>query len=750
MNSLADHKKKSAASMRAAAEAELTCRQVCQTPEPSTEVLLHELQVHQIELEMQNEALRQAQSALEESRDLYVDLYEFAPVGYLSLTTDGLIATVNLTAVKMLRTERKKLLQRSFAARVIDEDLMRWNHFFQSVKQSDAATSAELTLRGGDGALFVAQLVGEHRTSGTGETMILINLSDITKLKLAEVQLRIAATAFEAQQGMMVTDANEVILSVNKAFAEITGYSRDEAVGQTTRLLKSGRHDASFYKAMWASIDACGSWQGEIWNRRKNGEIYPALLSVTAVKNGEGKASHYVGVFTDISARKTIEAKIEHLAFYDPLTGLANRRLLLDRLAQTIATSARHGTQPALLFVDLDEFKNLNDTVGHSAGDALLEQVAKRLVACVREDDTVARLGGDEFVVLLQGLNSVAGEAATQAATVGEKILTSLAQPYQLGDLEHRSTASIGITFVSRDAQQDLDRCLQEADLAMYQAKVAGKNTLRFFESQMQTAMTARVSLQTDLRLGIVKQQFALHYQAQVVEDNRIVGVEALVRWHHPQRGIVSPLDFIPLAEETGMILPLGRWVLETACAQLALWAQVPHMADLTTAVNVSARQFLQVDWVDQVLDILRKTGVNPHRLKLELTESVLASNIQDIIGKMTLLKAQGISFSLDDFGTGYSSLSYLKLLPMDQVKIDRSFVRDILVNTNDAAIAQMVIVLAKTLGLNVIAEGVETEAQRDALANLGCHAYQGYLCSKPLPLIEFEAFMKRRLKSIG
>lgn len=750
MTSLVNDNKKSAALMRAAAEAELARHPLVQTPEPLTEALLHELQVHQIELEMQNEALRQAQSALEESRDLYVDLYEFAPVGYLSLTTDGLIARVNLTAVKMLRSERKKLLQRSFAARIIDEDRMRWNQFFLNVKKSDTATSAELTLRGGDGVLFVAQLVGEHSTSGTGETMILISLSDITERKQAEVQLRIAATVFESQQGMIVSDTNKVIISVNKAFTEITGYSRVEAVGQTPRLLQSGRHDASFYTAMWASIDATGSWQGEIWNQRKNGEVYPQWLSVTSVKNGDGKISHYVDVFTDISARKATEQKIERLAFYDPLTNLPNRRLFLDRLQQTLATSVRRGTQTAVLFLDLDEFKNLNDTAGHYTGNNLLEQVAERLEACVREGDTVARMGGDEFVVLLQGLDTVAEEAARQAAAVGEKILSSLTQTYQLGELEHHCTASIGITLVNSQAQLDLDHCLQQADMAMYQAKAAGKNTLRFFEPQMQASVTARVALQADLRLAVAMQQFTLYYQAQVNYDNQVVGVEALVRWHHPERGMVSPAAFIPMAEEMGLILPLGRWVLETACAQLALWAQVPPMADLSIAVNVSARQFLQTDWVNQVLAILEQTGANPHRLKLELTESVLARNVQDIIGKMALLKAQGIGFSLDDFGTGYSSLSYLKLLPMDQLKIDTSFVRDILTDPNDAAIAQMVIALAQTLGLAVIAEGVETEAQRDALENLGCHAYQGYLYSKPLPVDEFEAFMTRRLKSTG
>ena len=567
---------------------------------------------------------------------------------------------------------------------------------------------------------------------------------DITERKQAEVQLRIAATAFESQQGMMVTDINNVIVSVNKSFTNITGYSREEAVGQTPRLLQSDRHDADFYKAMWTSVEATGSWQGEIWNQRKNGEVYPESLSVTAVKNDEGNTSHYVGVFADISTRKAIEEKVEHLAFYDPLTGLPNRRLLIDRMQQTLSVSVRHGTQTALLFVDLDEFKNINDTAGHPTGDALLEQVAMRIEACVREGDTVARLGGDEFVVLLEGLSAVNEEAASQAASVGEKILTSLARTYPLGDFEHQCTASIGITLIDLEAHQNLDNCLQQADLAMYQAKAAGKNTLCFFEPQMQAAMSARVSLQTDLRLAVSSQQFALYYQAQVVESNRVVGVEALVRWNHSERGMVSPADFIPMAEETGLILPLGHWVLETACAQLALWAKVPLMADLSIAVNVSARQFLQVDWVEQVLAIIEQTGANPHRLKLELTESVLVNNIRDIISKMTLLKAQGIGFSLDDFGTGYSSLSYLKLLPMDQLKIDRSFVRDILVDANDLAIAEMVVGLAKTLGLSVIAEGVETEAQRDALAKLGCHQYQGYLYSKPLPLGEFEAFVNK------
>ncbi|WP_445428810.1 sensor domain-containing protein [Alishewanella sp. HL-SH05] len=571
---------------------------------------------------------------------------------------------------------------------------------------------------------------------------------DITDRIQAEVQLRIAATAFESQQGMMVTDINKSIISVNKAFTTITGYSPEQAIGQTPSLLQSGRHEADFYQSLWASVDAHGSWQGEIWNRRQNGEIYPEILSITAVKNDQGHTSHYVGVFSDISARKAIEEKVEHLAFYDSLTGLPNRLLLIDRMQQALSSSVRSGAQTALLFVDLDEFKNINDTAGHPIGDKLLQMVAKRLESSVREGDTVARWGGDEFVVLLEGLNSSTEEAASQAASIGEKILSLLAQNYRLDGFEHQCTASIGVTLVDTQNLQNIDNCLQQADLAMYQAKGAGKNTLRFFEPQMQASMSARVALQTDLRQAIYLQQFSLHYQAQVAEGIGIVGVEALIRWTHPEHGLIPPANFIHIAEETGLILPIGSWVLETACSQLASWANIPVMADLSISVNVSARQFMQVDWVDQVLAIIKNTGANPNLLKLELTESMLAQNTEDIIGKMTLLKAHGIGFSLDDFGTGYSSLSYLKLLPMDQLKIDSSFVRDILIDPNDSAIAQMVIGLAKNLGLTVIAEGVETEAQRNALSKLGCNEYQGYLYSKPLPIREFEAFLNRFEKS--
>jgi diguanylate cyclase (GGDEF)-like protein/PAS domain S-box-containing protein len=572
---------------------------------------------------------------------------------------------------------------------------------------------------------------------------------DITARRQAEVDLRIAAVAFESQEGMMITDAKRVILRVNRAFTEITGFSAEEAVGQTPLILKSDRHDQDFYFKMWASIHQTGKWQGEIWDRHKDGGIYPKWLSITAVKSDEGAVTHYVSAHTDITARKFAEDEVKHLAFYDPLTQLPNRRLLMDRLAQALASSARSARRGAVLFIDLDNFKTLNDTLGHDRGDLLLQQVAERLVTCVRDGDTVARLGGDEFVVLLEDLSPNGDEAATQTEAVGEKIVATLNQPYLLAGRENRSTPSIGVTLFS-GYQAPIDELLKQADLAMYQSKAAGRNTLRFFDPQMQAVVALRAALEVDLRQAVRQGQFIVHYQPQVDGDGRLTGAEALVRWLHPQHGLVAPAEFIPLAEETGLIVPLGRWVLETACTQLARWAAQPNTAHLCVAVNVSANQLHRADFVDQVLAVLDATGANPLMLKLELTESLLVSDLENTIAKMNALKARGVSFSLDDFGTGYSSLNYLKRLPLYQLKVDRGFVRDILLNPNDAAIAKMIVALAESLTLEVIAEGVETEAQRDFLATQGCHAYQGYLYGRPLPLEEFEELMVRTCPAIS
>ncbi|MEI7763451.1 MAG: EAL domain-containing protein, partial [Comamonadaceae bacterium] len=457
--------------------------------------------------------------------------------------------------------------------------------------------------------------------------------------------------------------------------------------------------------------------------------------------DAQGDLQKMVGTVQDITERKQSDSQIQALAFSDPLTGLPNRRLLLDRLEQAMAAALRHAYQGALLFIDLDDFKTLNDTLGHDKGDLLLQQITHRLIGCVREGDTVARLGGDEFIVLLENLSNTLPEAATQAQVVAVKILSALGQPYELEGHGHHSTASIGVTLFGGPQRENIDEPLKRGELAMYEAKAAGRNSIRLFEPKMQTALAGRAGMEVDLREALTKGQFILYYQAQCGDKNQLSGVEALVRWQHPQRGLVSPQEFIPIAEASGLILPLGHWVLETACKQLAAWALRPERSHLTMAVNVSARQVRQTSFVQEVLSILEATGARPERLKLELTESVLLDNVTDTIAKMNTLKEQGVSFSLDDFGTGYSSLSYLKRLPLGQLKIDMSFVKDILTDPNDAAIANMVVALGESMGLAVIAEGVETESQKDFLAKLGCNNYQGYLFNKPAPIDEFEAF---------
>ncbi len=616
------------------------------------------------------------------------------------------------------------------------------NPEFDHDNSTSRSTTFELQQFCKDDSLIWTEVVARSERDSSGKLTGFHGITrDITGRKQAEAELRIAATAFESQQGMFVANIDWVILRVNQAFTDMTGYAFNEAVGQTPSLIRSGNHDAFFYSEISAQIRECGMWQGEVWDKRKNGEIFPIWLILTAVKASDGTVTHYVATLADITARKNAEEQIQNLAFYDSLTGLPNRRLLVDRLKQAMASSSRHRRNGALLFIDLDNFKTLNDTLGHDKGDLLLVQAARRLTICVREGDTVARQGGDEFVIMLEDLSENAIEAATQSEIVAEKILLTLDEVYQLNGYEHHSTASIGITLFCNE-DEGIDEPLKRADLAMYQAKAAGRNTLRFFDPQMQAAVTDRATLEAGLREALLSHQFVLHYQAQVKGKGQLTGAEVLVRWIHPERGMVSPVEFIPLAEESGLILSIGQWVLSSACNQLAIWASQPAMAHLTIAVNVSPRQFHKDDFVDQVVAILDATGARPHLLKLELTEGLLVSNVEDVIAKMRVLKQRGVGFSMDDFGTGYSSLSYLKRLPLDQLKIDQSFVRDILVDPNDAAIAKMVVVLAESLGLTVIAEGVETEAQRDLLASQGCHAYQGYLYSKPLPLNEFEAFV--------
>lgn len=587
------------------------------------EILLHELLVHKVELEMQNEELRRAYGSLEEARDRYVDLYEFAPVGYITISREGLISEINLTGSTLLGWERTKLLKRRFSQFVAQPDRDRWHRLFLNMMEN-----------------------------GKG---------DNNKHEL----------------GLQMTRAD----------------------------------DSLFYAHL---------------------NCLPKMI--------KNEAPMLRIALTDITQQKAALDQLEHLAFYDPLTDLPNRQLLKDRLHLALAASARSRKYGALLFIDLDNFKTLNDTLGHNIGDLLLQQVAQRLLSSVRKNDTAARLGGDEFVVMLEDLSENAQEAAIHAEISGKKILAALNAPYLLNGHDYRCSSSIGATMFYDHAVPE-DELLRHVDIAMYQAKHRGRNNLCFFDQAMQAVILERAAMEADLRVALEQKQFILYYQQQITHDGQIVGAEVLIRWQHPERGLILPMDFIPLAEETGVILAIGQWVLESTCAQLKHWENNPQTQHLQLAVNVSAHQFHQNDFVKQVRALLETSAIDPSRLKLELTESMVLNDQIEITAKMLALKALGVGFSLDDFGTGYASLSYLTHLPFDQLKINQGFIHNIGLNHTDSVIVQTLIGMTNNLpDMQIIAEGVETEEQRAFLEQHGCVLCQGYLFGKPVLPAEFEA----------
>jgi diguanylate cyclase (GGDEF)-like protein/PAS domain S-box-containing protein len=572
---------------------------------------------------------------------------------------------------------------------------------------------------------------------------------DVTERRRSQEQLMLLETSVSRLNDIVViAEADEHggddprIVFVNDAFELHTGYTRAEVLGQSPRMLLRLDPALARRHSLAHRLQQSRHARTELMVHSKSGATLWVELEVVSVQATSATLTHWVAVGRDITQRKSAEDTIRHLAFFDALTDLPNRQLLLDRLQQALAQSARTGQHGALMFIDLDHFKILNDTLGHHMGDQLLQQVAQRLTQSVRKTDTVARLGGDEFVVMVDDLSTDAQAAAFKSRALAEKVLHTLREPFQIAGHQHFATPSIGVTAF--DGQQaDVGELLKQADLAMYQAKTLGRNTLCFFDPALQAAMSANAAVSAALREALQAQQFVVHYQPQVDRQGVITGVEALVRWQHPQRGLVLPADFIPVAEDTGLILPLGMWVLETACEQLAAWALWPQTATLSIAVNVSVHQFRHPNFVDRVMGAISRTGIRPDKLKLELTESLLADRMEITIAKMGMLKRLGVTLSLDDFGVGYSSLSCLKRLPLDQLKIDKAFVADVLTDPNDAAISRAIIALAQSLGLQVVAEGVETHEQRDFLAYQGCDQFQGHLFAPALPLETLEAFLR-------
>jgi diguanylate cyclase (GGDEF)-like protein/PAS domain S-box-containing protein len=680
-----------------------------------------------------------------ESLDLLHLFVDHTPVALAMFDREMRYLGASLRWVDDYRLEREDLIGRSHYE-LFPEITEEWKAIHRRGLAGETVNCDEDRFVRKDGNVQWLRWVVQPWRQGNGEVGgIVVFSEDITERKRTEEALRSSEaryrTAFQTSLDAISISrvSDRKYIEVNQSFLDITGFSREEVLGRTPAELKIWVDPTDRGKLLKETEENRACRDFEMKFRRKGGEISWGLISASTTEI-DGQAC-LLAVIRDISAAKRAEEEIRSLAFFDPLTGLANRRLLMERLSKSMAFSNRTHRKRALLFVDLDDFKKLNDTMGHQTGDMLLREVANRLTACVREVDTVSRLGGDEFVILLEDLNGSAEAAASDAQTIAEKVLTNVAQPYTLDGHECASTCSIGIT-VFGDMQQNINEIMQQADIAMYQAKSVGRNTMRFFAPALQAAVNARAVLEEELRQGIKMEQFQLYYQPQI-EAGRIVGAEALLRWKHPRLGTLSPGEFILLAEASRLILPLGAWVLEEACRQIAAWSRHEETAGIVVAVNVSALQLRMPDFIGTVLGALERTGATPANLVLEFTEAMLVDNVEDVHRKMMELKGHGVHFSVDDFGSGYSSLSHLKRLPIDQFKIGRTFTRDLLENADSGAIAQTILALGEAMLMSVIAEGVETAQQRDYLARIGCHAYQGFLFSRPLPVDEFETWVR-------
>lgn len=701
------------------------------------------VQARTAEIAGKNEQLEQAARALLADQAQLRSLFEGSPDAMALKDCDRVYQHCNREFELLAGLPRERILGHT------DEEVFADAAFVAMIRARDEEVLQQGRACRSDDAVLARDGVERHlevikvpiRGLEGRITGVLAVSRDITARRQAERELRVAAVAFESQDGLMITDGRGVIERVNSAFTRITGFTQQDALGQKPRFLQSGLHERDFYVAMWETLARSGYWSGEVVNRRKSGELFAARLSITAVADAHGRTMHFVGHFQDISAVKEARALAERLERFDPLTGLPNRSQLGECIGAAVGERARLEEFGALMMLDLDHFQKVNDSLGHAVGDQWLVKVAQRLQAVRRDGDVLARFSGDSFVLLCESLGPDRVVAATRAMAIADAARRAMADQLVFEGQRFACSGSVGVTLFHDDSA-GADVLLRQAELAMYKSKQDGRDAVRFFEGEMQARFDERNWLEGALREAIEQEQLVLFYQIQVDRDGRPAGAEALVRWRHPERGLIAPGVFIGLAEETGLILPIGRWAIETACRQLSAWKGRPVLGDLALAVNISPLQFQADSFVDDILDALRAAGVEAARLKLEVTESLAIDDFRSSISKLHALKCHGFSISLDDFGTGNSSLNYLTKLPLTQLKIDKSFVDELPASQRDAMVAQTIIAMGQGLGLDVIAEGVETAAQRDFLLAHGCHAFQGYLFGKPVPAAEFETMV--------
>lgn len=691
-------------------------------------------------------ALKQAQQQLQLSEEKFAKAFHAAPDG-LAITRqqDGMLLEVNEGFCRITGYSERHCLEHSTFDLGIWADLSERSRLIEQLKQHGFVHGFRARLRNVNGSIRVCEL-SSHPLLISGDACLLTISRDITESQLMQEKLHLAATVFESTaEGVLITDTDQRISAVNRAFTEITGYSESEAIGQTPRLLASGQHDSAFYASMWHQLTAEGHWQGEISNRRKNGELYPSWLTVSAVRNKENLLTHFVAVFADISSLKHAQARLDYQAHHDPLTGLPNRTLFESRLQSALLHSEESGSLGAVLFLDLDRFKHINDSLGHPVGDLLLKGIAHRLKETLRDIDTVARLGGDEFIVLLPGLLQ-----PSDAKAIANKLLACFSTPFEAGEHELYISPSIGSCVFPTDGT-DVATLVKNADAAMYRSKAQGRNRVESYTRDLTEQASERIALEQELRRALDRNQLSLAYQPKIsLLTHTVVGAEALIRWSHPTFGEVPPEHFIPLAEENGMILQIGEWVLEQACRQMGAWRKTCTPFG-PMSVNLAGAQLRQPNLVERIEQLLTENGLVPDCLQLEITENFIMSQTQDALAVLHKLKQLGVQLAIDDFGTGYSSLSYLKRLPLDILKIDQSFIRGLPEDTHDAAIVCAIIALGRSMQLTVIAEGVETHEQQQFLSEEGCEQIQGYIISLPLQPDEFsERFLLTNLSDVS